>query len=134
MLSGHLAKHVTSQLAFSCLIVFPFFWAQGLAGAAAAGLPGPSAAAPAVVRCRLDVSGHISKPGVANASLNCQGGNMLVTVDEALEQFQPNFRGVTLEDCELFQSCLISVCGDAHMVFDAPSITGVQLQGFADGG
>jgi hypothetical protein len=102
--------------------------------AAAAGLPEPSAAPPAAVRCRLDVSGHISKPGIANASLQCQGGNVTVSVDETLQQFQPNFRGVSFEDCELYQPCLIAVCGDAHVVFDAPSITGVNLQGFADGG
>jgi hypothetical protein len=79
------------------------------------------------------VAGHVNKPGVANASLHCQGGNVIVSVNDALKQFQANFQGVTFEDCELYQPCLIALCGEANVVFDAPSIEGIQLRGFGEG-
>jgi hypothetical protein len=81
----------------------------------------------------LDFSGHITKPGFTNASLHCRGGDINGTVNPALRQFQSTFTGINFTDCQLYQPCLIALCGDAHVVFDSPSITDIQLQGFADG-
>jgi hypothetical protein len=91
------------------------------------------AAAPPVVHCQLTLSGHDTKPGVASAQMQCSRGNVNVTIHPALEQFRANFRGVELTDCQLYQKCLVAICGDAQVDFDAPSIKGLMLQGFADG-